>query len=274
MKSALGKCKRRLREEIVRRAAAEAALKHSERHHRKSLEEARHLQEELRHLSHQILTVQEDERKRISRELHDEVVQTLTGINVQLARLKTAATEKAKDLQKKIASTQRLVERSVGIVHRFARDLRPTLLDDLGLIPALQSFMKDFAERTGIRIHFTAFAAARIDQLDSGKRIVFYRFAQEALTNVARHARASYVTVSLRKLGGTIQMEVVDNGKGFAVDRVLVPKQNKRLGVLGMRERVQMVGGKFHIESVSGRGTTVRAQIPVERGRGARQCTN
>ncbi len=271
MKLEVTSLKRRLRQERTRRLAAEAALKESELHHNKSLAQARHLQEQMRHLSHQILTVQEEERKRISRELHDEIVQTLTGINMQLANLKTAATMNAEGLQRKIASTQRLVEKSVEIVHRFARDLRPTLLDDLGLIPALQSFMKDFSKRTGIRIHLTAFTSARSDQLDSDKRTAFYRLAQEALTNVARHSHASHVQVTVRKLARTITMEVADNGKGFEVDRVLIAKGNNHLGVLGMRERVQMVGGQFTLESTPGTGTTIRADIPVGKGRRRRE---
>jgi signal transduction histidine kinase len=271
MKREVTSLKRRLRPERTRRLTAEAALKQSELHHNKSLAQARHLQEQMRHLSHQVLTVQEEERKRISRELHDEIVQTLTGINVQLANLKATAAMNGKGMQRKIVSTQRLVEKSVEIVHRFARDLRPTLLDDLGLIPALQSFMKEFTKRTGIRIHLTAFTSDRSDQLDSAKRTVFYRLAQEALTNVARHARASYVKVTVQKLARMITMELADNGKGFEVDRVLIARGNNHLGVLGMRERVQMVGGQFTLQSTPGTGTTIRAQIPVGNGRRRRE---
>jgi signal transduction histidine kinase len=271
MKFEVTQLKRWLRRETARRVAAEAALKESELHHNESLAQARRLQEQMRHLSHQILTVQEEERKRISRELHDEIVQTLTGITVQLANLKTTATVNAKGLQRKIGSTQRLVEKSVEIVHRFARDLRPTLLDDLGLIPALHSFMRDFTNRTGIRIHLTTFTSDRSDQLDSAKRTAFFRLAQEALTNVARHAHASCVKVTVQKLARTITMEVADNGKGFEVDRVLIARGNNRLGVLGMRERVQMVGGEFNLESTPGSGTTIRAEIPVGKDRRRRE---
>ena len=109
------------------------------------------MQEQLRHLSRQLLLAQEEERKRISRELHDEIVQTLVGINVHLASLKVKARLNIKDLMKKISQTQQLVEKSVNTVHRFARELRPTVLDDLGLIPALEAFIKDFTKRTGIR---------------------------------------------------------------------------------------------------------------------------
>ena len=154
---ALAAANRELKQEIVRRKAVEEALKKSEQHSSQLLEQSRHLQEQLRHLSRQILPAQEEERKRISRELHDEIAQILTGINVRLAALKMEATVNTKGLKRKIARTQRLVEKSVDIVHRFARELRPAVLDDLGLIPALHSFMKDFAKRTGIRIHFTSF---------------------------------------------------------------------------------------------------------------------
>ena len=119
---------RRLEEERARRVAVEEALRKSEQHYNKSMHQSRDLQEQLRYLSHQILSVQEEERKRISRELHDQIVQTLTGINLRLANLKGEASVNAKDLQKKIASTQRMVEKSVEVVHRFARDLRPTVL--------------------------------------------------------------------------------------------------------------------------------------------------
>lgn len=214
----------------------------------------------MRHLSRQLLQAQEEERKQISRELHDEIAQTLAGINVYLATLKTDAAANTKSLGRNIARTQRLVEKSVDIVHRFARALRPTVLDDLGLIPALHSFMKEFTLRTRIPIVFTAFA--EIEQLSGDKRTVLYRVAQEALTNIAKHARASRIKVSLEKIADTVCMEVNDNGKSFALNRVLLAKRNKRLGIVGMRERVEMVGGSFSVESAPGTGTTVCAGIP------------
>ena len=104
--------------------------------------------------------------------------------------------------------------------------------------------------------------------MDSDKRTVLYRVAQEALTNVARHAHASRVKVSIQKLRGVVRMEIQDNGKSFEVERVLSAKRNKRLGLLGMRERVEMVGGSFAVESAPGQGTTIRAQIPFGNGTG------
>ena len=204
--------------------------------------------------------VQEEERKQISRELHDEIAQTLAGINVYLAALKTDAPLNAGSLARNIVRTQRLVEKSVDIVHQFARELRPTVLDDLGLIPALHTFMKEFMKRTRIKIHFKAFAG--VEQLNDDQRTALYRVAQEALTNVARHAQAGRVKVSIQKFPDTVRMEINDDGKSFAMQRVLSVKRNKRLGIVGMRERVEMVGGSFSIESAPGHGTTVRAQIP------------
>jgi len=259
---------RQLQQEIVQRKSVEASLRKSEQHYSELLEQSRHMQEQLRLLSRQLLSAQEEERKMISRELHDQIAQTLTGINIRLASLKTESTLNNKGLQKKITSTQRLVEKSVDIVHRFARELRPTVLDDLGLIPALHSFMKSFARRTGVRAHLTAFAAVK--QLDAAKQTVLFRVAQEALNNVARHAHASRVEVSIQKLRGRVCMKIKDDGKSFNVERTLHANGGKRLGLLGMRERLEMVGGKFTVESSPGKGTTILAQIPSnsDRARG------
>jgi PAS domain S-box-containing protein len=250
----------RLEQEIVQRRAAEAALKKSEQRYARLLEESRHTQLQLRALAHQILRVQEDERKQISRELHDEVSQTLVGINVHLALLFRAKSVNPKFLRQKLADTQQLVNQSVQIVHRFARELRPAQLDDLGLIPALRSFMRVFPGCKELRIRFTAFAG--VETLENDKRTVLYRVAQEALINVGKHAQASLVNVSILKSGGTVCMEIKDNGKSFSVGQALDPKKNRRLGLISMRERVEMVGGAFNVESASGKGTTIRVQIP------------
>ena len=173
--------------EITRRKSVEQALKEKERGYARLLKESAVLHEQLRNLSRQILSAQEDERKEISRELHDMVAQTLTGINIHLAALQAGATLDGKSLARNISETQLLVEHSVDLVHRFARDLRPAVLDDLGLIPALQSFMKSFTERTGVRTHLTAFAG--VELLNMPRRTALFRVAQEALTNVGRHAQ-------------------------------------------------------------------------------------
>jgi signal transduction histidine kinase len=125
--------------------------------------------------------------------------------------------------------------------------------------------MKEFTKRTRILIHFTAFRA--VERLSSDKRTVLYRVAQEAFSNVAKHAQASAVEVRIQMRQGAIRMEIHDNGRSFQVQRVLFARRIRRLGLIGMRERVEMVGGSFTIESEPGKGTTVRAEIPLGGGR-------
>jgi signal transduction histidine kinase len=262
----LAAANRQLKKEILQRQAAEKALKKSEQHYSLLLEQSRHMQEQLRSLSRQVLSAQEDERKRISRELHDEVAQVLTAVNLHLSTLKKEATADTRGLKKMITRTQRLVEKSVNVVHRFAGQLRPPALDDLGLFPVLHSYITDFAKQTGLSLHFASFAQGRIEKLDSTKRTVLYRVAQESLTNVAKHAKASHVDVRIEKRRGVIRMEVKDNGKSFQMQDMLHGRRKGHLGLLGMRERVEMVGGRFTVESEPGRGTMIRAEIPFANG--------
>ena len=266
---ALAGVNRELKEEIVQRQAAEETLRAKTQYQRQLLEQSDLMQEQFRQLSRQVISTQEDERKRISRELHDVIAQTLTGINLRLAGLKKEALANPKSLDRNIARTQRLVENSVEIVHQFARELRPPVLDDLGLIPALHSFMKHFTERTGIRAYLTAFAA--VEKLNAVKRTVLFRVAQEALTNVARHAKASRVDLTIQELGDCVSMKVKDDGKSFNVEHTLQANGGKRLGLLGMRERLEMIGGNFGVESTSGQGTTIEARLPLEKNRSSRK---
>ena len=222
------------------------------------------MQKQIRRVTHQVLTAQEDERRKISRELHDVVVQTLVGINVELSALSRGAGRGSEPLRRKIARTQSLVEKSVHAVHQFARELRPALLDDLGLISALQALMKTIVARKKMKLRLTAFAG--VEKLNNDQRTVLYRVAQEALANIVRHAEASLVDVHIVAVAGAVRMEVRDNGKSFDVSRALSARTNKRLGLLGMRERVEMLGGAVTIESIAGQGTMVRADMPFRMG--------
>jgi signal transduction histidine kinase len=256
----------KLKQEIAVRKQAEKELRESEDHYRVLLTQARLMQENLRYLSCQILNVQEEERKRISRELHDEVGQALTAVNVNLAMLKKAVRGKSSQLRRKIKDAQMLLEQTMESVHSFSRELRPAMLDDLGLIPALRSFAKSFAERTGVRVDFSA--TATVEQMEMDQKTVFYRVAQEALTNIAKHAQASHGQVVLRKFKGGIQMEINDDGRSFRVERQLSPEQKgkKRLGLLGIQERVRLANGIFNVESLPGKGTRIRVWIPFRIG--------
>ena len=252
-----------LQQEIVKRKVVEESLRASEKTSTDLLENSQLMQEELRNLSRQLLSVQEEERRRISRELHDVIAQTLTGINMRLAALKAESNTNVAHLQEKITSTQQLVEESLDIVHRFASELRPTVLDDLGLIPALKTFMQSFMTDTGVRVSLKTYAG--IEQASSTVRTVLFRIAQEALTNVARHAKASQVEVHIQCINDVIRMEITDNGQGFEVDGMACANKQHRLGLLGMRERVEMIDGTFGIQSSPGHATTVKVEIPSEK---------
>lgn len=249
-----------LRTEVLHRHSVEETLRTSQFASSQLLSKSLENQEELRHLSRQILTVQEAERQRISRELHEVVAQTLNSIHLRLAALKAESTSTAKDLHDKITLTQRLVEESVEIVHRFASELRPTALDDLGLIPALESFLKSFSRDTGIHVNLTA--EADIEKVDGDRRTTLYRVAQEALSNIGRHAHASLAHITLLKKGDHITMEIGDDGTGFDTGPTPGGRTPARLGILGMKERVEMVGGTFCVDSVPGGPTTLRVTVP------------
>jgi two-component system sensor histidine kinase DegS len=255
--------KKRLEREVARRETAEASLKSSKEHYGKLLARSQLAQEQKKLLAHQVILAQEEERRQISRTLHDEVSQILTGINVRLMTLIQTNWIDAKNFKKNIGATRRMVEQSVKIVHRFARELRPVLLDELGLIPALHVFMKTLTRQTGLRIQFTAFEG--VEKLGNVRRTALFRVVQSALNNVARHAEATQVLVKIEKRSGGVGFEIHDDGKSFQVDRVLLSKRFKRLGLLSMRERVEMFGGKLNVASAPGKGTTVSGTLPFEK---------
>jgi PAS domain S-box-containing protein len=227
----------------------------------RDMTERKQLEESLRNLSSKILHAQEEERRRISRELHDEVGQSLTAISVTLAALRNNGTaKKAQTLRRVVAGTQRLLAGTMEAVHRFARELRPAALDELGLLPALRSHVRSFASRTGLQVSFSATPAA--ERISNEQKTTLFRIAQESLTNVAKHARASRVSISLQPLGGELCMEIADNGRSFRESQRESPQSNTRLGLLGMQERARLVNGRFSIKPKPGRGTTVRVTIP------------
>lgn len=268
--AALSVARQRLRLESARAHRAEIALAAGARHSRRLLAQSENLQDQLRRMARRVLSAQEEERKIISRELHDEIAQVLTGINVQLAIIKQDSKANDTGFRRRIEHAQRFVEQSVTAVHRFARELRPALLDDLGLIPALRSFIRTLPGRRKLRVRFVADAGVEV--LDNSRRTVLYRVAQEALNNVVRHARAQLATVRLRKLAHAVELDVCDNGRSFVVQRVFDSATRKHLGLLGMRERVDMVGGTFSIVSEPGEGTTIHVVVPLGRGTRSRSA--
>lgn len=251
--------------EITDRKLADEALRRSEEHHRELFRQAEEMQENLRALSLEILRVQEEERRRISRDLHDEVGQALTAIQMNLELLKKRLPEEDMQVPKRMADTQELVARTIETVHRFCRDLRPAMLDDLGLVPTLRWYTKNFSERTGIRVNLRA--SRSVEKLDHDGKTLVYRVLQESLTNVWKHAGAQEAEVSIRAFQRGISMEIRDDGKAFDVERHVRPhRHGGGLGLLGMQERVRQAKGEFTVESAMGKGTTIRMQIPFKLG--------
>ncbi|HZZ57448.1 MAG TPA: chemotaxis protein CheB [Opitutaceae bacterium] len=242
------------------------SIRKGQEEYRSLLAESRVMQEKLRYLTRQIIIAQEEERKAISRELHDSVVQTLIGINVELTALRAGKAVEPGELTARIVQSQKLVEDSVAAVHRFARGLRPAVLDDLGLIPALHAFCQGLSSQKRLNIHLTAFQG--LEALDDTGKTVLFRVAQEALNNVLRHAHATRVKVDIAEMPGLVRMEIRDNGQSFNVDRIFRAKNPRRLGLVGMKERVEMIGGKLTIRSAAGLGTVVQVNIPFTVGKG------
>ncbi|MDR3390527.1 MAG: PAS domain S-box protein [Sulfuriferula sp.] len=225
---------------------------------RKQMEnELRESRSQLRALSMFLQTVREEERKRIARELHDELGQALTALKIDLEWLDTRYVAEDARVAGKLRSMGQVLGKTVESVRRIAEDLRPGMLDDLGLAAAIEWQVEQFQDRTGI---CCALTMNRDEfELDDHVATSVFRIVQEALTNVARHAGAGSVSISVEEGDDEIRLEVRDNGKGFQ------PGPKKRsYGLLGIRERVNMLGGEMEVLSKPGDGTSVRAAIPLQ----------
>lgn len=220
-------------------------------------------EDDLRRLSRRLVQAQEVERKSLSRELHDEIGQTLTALGMELANVQAAGKSDLGVLHERVAEAKRLNAAAMGSVRDLAMGLRPSMLDDLGLEPALQWQGREFARHSGVSASVNV--DGDLDRLDDAHRTCIYRIVQEAFTNCARHAKAKEVRVVVQEGAGNIKVEVRDNGVGFVPDRVSV---QGGLGLIGMKERVEALGGRLDIVSQAGAGTTVRATIPLDSSEG------
>jgi two-component system, NarL family, sensor histidine kinase UhpB len=199
-----------------------------------------------------VLRAQEEERKRIARDLHDEVNQSLTAL---LLRIEAATQDAPPELQQELAETKHLANRAMTELLDLARQLRPTALDDHGLVAALRTHVKDYDRRSDASAHF--WVDPDIQELAPDVQLVIYRVAQEALVNAARHSGASRIEVNLERHNSSVCLQVADNGSGFAF-----ADESKGLGLSGMRERALLVGGSLEIDSRQGTGTTVKLEVP------------
>ena len=211
------------------------------------------LENERRRSGERVVRAQEEERKRIARDLHDEVNQALTAL---LLRIEAATQDAPAQLRIELEETKRLADQAMGELLDLARQLRPTALDDHGLVAALSTHVREFDRRAQARASF--WADPRLGELSPDAQVVVYRVAQEALVNAARHSGASRIEVSLEPSDSRVCLQVSDNGSGFAFD-----EEGKGLGLSGMRERALLVGGTLEIDSSPGRGTTVKLEVPA-----------
>jgi two-component system, NarL family, sensor histidine kinase UhpB len=212
----------------------------------------RRLEAERRRAGSAALRAQEEERARVARDLHDEVNQSLTGLLLRLEAVREAAPP---ELQPEIAATRSLASQAMQELLSLARQLRPTALDDLGLTAAIAGQVEQ-VKRVGLAAELTT--DGDFSDLDDDVQLVVYRVAQEALTNAGRHSEAGRIAVGLRRAGRGVELEVADDGRGFAFEQ-----SERGLGIGGMRERALLIGGELTIESRPGHGTTVRLSVPA-----------
>jgi signal transduction histidine kinase/chemotaxis methyl-accepting protein methylase len=223
------------------------------------------LEQERGELLRRLVMTQEDERRRIARELHDQLGQSVSALGMGLGMLANPALDAAQH-QQYLARLQQITAQLDQDMKRLAMELRPSVLDDLGLIEAIQHHVERWAEHTGIQAEFQAIAPED-GRLPDDVESVIYRVVQEALTNVLKHAQASNVSVILEQRRDHILVIVEDDGHGFDLDALQqAPNLQQRLGLLGMRERVALVGGTATIETAMGAGTTLFVQLPTPVG--------
>jgi len=211
--------------------------------------------EDLRRLSDRLVKVQEEERRNLSRELHDDLGQSMSAMLIELGNLESALAG-AEIHWDGLASVRRMAEENVAKVRNMALLLRPAMLDELGLVPALRWHAREVARRTGLKVKMIVDELN--DDLPDASRTCIYRVVQEALNNCVRHSKAGEVRVVIHRDADGLSISVQDNGVGFD------PLQQKGLGLLGMMERVSGLGGQFHIKSQPGQGTILSTYFPLE----------
>ena len=218
------------------------------------------IEDERRRSGQLAMRAQEEERRRLARDLHDEVNQALTAI---LLRLEALAHETPAERAPEVAELKRLVNQAMDELLNLARQLRPSALDDHGLVPAVETQLKRFSSRTGIEVRLDT--SGDPDGLPEVVQTAIYRVAQEALTNVTRHAGATVVQLDLEEDEGAAELRVRDDGGGFnpsAVTRSSSDVPGGGLGLVGMAERARLVGGELDVRSAPGGGTTITLRVP------------
>jgi len=230
--------------DVTERVASEQALRHSK--------------EELQHMALAAHSIREQEKSRIARELHDELGQALSALKMDVVWLREKAEKLDSASSKKLAAMETMLDQTVAATRRISSDLRPLMLDDLGLIPAAEWLVQNFTQRTGIAC--TLNISDPEPELHDPNATAVFRIVQESLTNIARHAQATHVEVSIVQAGGSVQVRVRDNGIGFAPDS---PRKPGSHGLTGLRERAMLLGGTAKVTSAPGAGTTIEVSLPM-----------
>ncbi len=226
--------------------------------HKKAEEKLKESEKSLRELTAYLQSAREQERTSIARELHDELGQSLTALNMDVSWLQKHFGQDQKNLREKTQTMSSLLKETIKAVQKISSELRPGQLDDLGLPAAVEWYTGEFEARTGIKCRLNI--EYREEDIDKDISTCIFRILQESLTNVARHSKASHVEVLLTKKDNTIELVVKDNGVGIS-ERQLV--DSKSFGLIGMKERTNFLGGEVKIEGNKQKGTTVSVQIPL-----------
>jgi len=224
----------------------------------RALSDLRESKRELQELGAASEATREQEKSRIARELHDELGQALTMLRMDVAWCKANVPEAAQGVAAKLDRMETLLKGTVAATRRISSDLRPLMLDDLGLVPALEWLVQNMSQRSGIQCEFSTDDPSLT--LPPAHSTAVFRIVQEALTNIAKHARASRADVSVRRDGNDVRIVVSDDGVGFATDD---PRKPESFGLLGLRERISLLRGTAAIRSVRGTGTTIEVTLPV-----------
>jgi two-component system sensor histidine kinase UhpB len=228
------------------------------RHHKTQEKRLKNRIKQLHQLASHLHKTREERCSAIARELHDELGQLLTALKIQIVLLSNKI-DKTADTAERFNNLVEIADRTIKSVQRITAQLRPQLLDELGLIAAIEWQAEEFQKLTGITCKYTL--PRDNIKLDSEKETAIFRILQEALTNVARHAYAKRVSIFLRKRGEKLILEVTDNGDGISPSQISSPKS---LGLLGMRERVTLLGGEMEIHGKKNEGTNVKIKIPLD----------
>lgn len=240
----------------VQRALRETA---DRRERQRAEDKLRRSLDQLRALTSYLQYVREEERTRIAREVHDELGQALTGLKLDMSWLAARLARNARPVQDKVKTMVDHIDETIQTVRRIATELRPGILDSLGLVAALEWQANEFHSRTGIPCHVVA--TVDDSQLQQQFATVFFRIYQETLTNIIRHAKATRVDVRLAEEAGALVLAVMDNGRGISEEEIA---NTRSIGLVGMRERAMLVGGEITLQGSPGKGTTMTLRVPLD----------